>query len=168
MSDGYIDLVGATELVGADDDISSLMGADYAVGAARAGQLPPGARQVAQMARPATRAREYPLGFVSAGTVAAGATATIQAQPQIVFRGERLIVPSDIAGSFIITQLIVGKNPQFVNPNAIHCRTFAENGVGVRLHMDTAQISQIITITVTNISGAAATFYATLIGTAVE
>lgn len=115
-----------------------------------------------------TRAREYPLGFVSAAPVAAGGTVDIVAQPQVVFRGERLIVPSDIAGGFVINDLKVGKNSQFASSNPIPARTFDEQGVGVRLVLDTAQISQQIVLTVTNIGGAPTTFRATLIGSAVE
>ena len=43
-----------------------------------------------------------------------------------------------------------------------------ENAVGVCLKGDTAQISMDVTISVTNISGAAATFRAAVIGPAVE
>jgi hypothetical protein len=115
-----------------------------------------------------TKAREYPLGFVSAAAVAAGASVDIIAQPQVVFRGERLIVPSDIAGGFVIDDIKVGKNSQFASSGAVPARTFDEQGVGVRLRLDTAQISQQIVLSVTNIGGAPAIFRATLIGTAVE
>jgi hypothetical protein len=115
-----------------------------------------------------TRAREYPIGFLSAAPVAAGASVQVISQPQIVFRPERIVVPSDIAGQFSIDQVIVGKNNQFVASQPIPGRVFAENGVGVRLQMDTAQISQNIVLAVTNIGGAPATFRAAIIGPAVE
>jgi hypothetical protein len=115
-----------------------------------------------------TQARDYPLGFQSTAPVAAGSPGTAVSFPQIVFRGERLIVPSDIAGQFVLTQIIVGKNPQQVSADAIPCRVFDERGVGVRLAMDTAQISQQITLNVINIGGAPATFRAAIIGKAVE
>jgi hypothetical protein len=115
-----------------------------------------------------TQARDYPLGFASTTPVLAGAPGTAVSFPQIVFRGERLIVPSDIAGQFVLTQIIVGKNPQQVSADAIPCRVFDERGVGVRLSMDTAQISQQITLNVINIGGAPATFRAAIIGKAVE
>lgn len=115
-----------------------------------------------------TQSRDYPLGFASTIPVPAGAPGTAVSFPQIVFRGERLIVPSDIAGQFVLTQIIVGKNPQQVSADAIPCRVFDERGVGVRLSMDTAQISQQITLNVINIGGAPATFRAAIIGAAVE
>lgn len=120
-----------------------------------------------QRERP-TKAREFPLGFESPTTVAAGATATITSRPQIPFRGERLIIPSDIAGSFSILDLRVGKNSQFTSSGAVPGRTFQENSVGIRLQLDTAQISQDVTLSVQNVGGAPQTFRAALIGSAVE
>ena len=115
-----------------------------------------------------TKAREFPLGFESPLAVPAGNTATITSRPQIPFRGERLIVPSDIAGSFSILDLRVGKNSQFTSSGAVPARTFQENAVGIRLMLDTAQISQDVTLSVQNVGGAPQTFRAALIGSAVE
>lgn len=114
-----------------------------------------------------TKGREYPVGFGPV-VVAAGGIATVMTQPQILFRPERLIVPSDIAGQFDFLQIIVGKNPQVAANNPIAARTFDEQSVGVRLRMDTCQISQQIVLQVQNVGGAPATFRATMIGTAVE
>ena len=115
-----------------------------------------------------TKAREFPLGFESAAAIPDGSTATITSRPQIPFRGERLIVPSDIAGGFSILDLRVGKNSQFTSSGAVPARTFQENAVGIRLMLDTAQISQDVTLSVMNIGGAPQTFRAALIGSAVE
>jgi len=115
-----------------------------------------------------TRAREYPLGFLSDAPVVAGTTITVTSRPQIVFRGERLVIPSDIAGQFSIGDIIVGKNSQKVSTVPVPGRVFDERGVGIRMSLDTAQISQDIALTVTNISGADATFRAAIIGAAVE
>lgn len=115
-----------------------------------------------------TKAREYPLGFASAAAVAAGASARITTRPQVPFRIDRLVVPSDIAGLFTIDDVKVGKNSQFAAEGAVPARIFQENGVGVTLKGDTAQVSMDVTISVTNISGAAATFRAAIIGPAVE
>lgn len=115
-----------------------------------------------------TKAREFPLGFESPLAVPNGNTATITSRPQIPFRGERLIVPSDIAGSFSILDLRVGKNSQFTSSGAVPARTFQENAVGIRLMLDTAQISQDVTLSVQNVGGAPQTFRAALIGSAVE
>jgi len=115
-----------------------------------------------------TKAREFPLGFESPAPVGPGATSSITSRPQVPFRGERLIVPSDIAGSFTLLDLRVGKNSQFSSSGAVPARTFQENAVGIRLQLDTAQISQDITINVQNIGGAPQTFRASLIGSALD
>jgi hypothetical protein len=121
----------------------------------------------AVMPRPVTKAREYPLGFPTT-TLAAGFTTNISTSPQVPFRGRRLVVPSDIAGALLINDLKVGKNSMFAASGPVPARMFSEFGVGVDLNLDTAQISQQITLNVTNSSGAAVTFNAALIGTAVE
>lgn len=118
--------------------------------------------------RQPTRAREYPLGFVSTAAVAAGASTRITTRPQVPFRIDRLVVPSDLAGLFTIDDVKVGKNSQFAAEGAVPARIFQENGVGVCLKGDTAQISMDVTLSVTNISGAASFFRAAIIGPAVE
>lgn len=118
--------------------------------------------------RQPTKSREYPLGFVSAAAVAAGASARITTRPQVPFRIDRLVVPSDLAGLFTIDDVKVGKNSQFAAEGAVPARIFQENGVGVCLKGDTAQISMDVTLSVTNISGAASFFRAAIIGPAVE
>lgn len=118
--------------------------------------------------RTPTKSREYPLGFASALPVPAGGSTRITTRPQVPFRLDRLTVPSDIAGLFTIDDVKVGKNSQFAAEGAVPARIFQENAVGVCLKGDTAQISMDVTISVTNISGAAATFRAAVIGPAVE
>jgi hypothetical protein len=115
-----------------------------------------------------TRAREYPLGFVSNGTIAPAAQQQITNRPQVPFRVDRLVVPSDIAGSFTIDDLKVGKDSQFAASGSNPARVFAENAVGVSLKGDTAAISQDVVILATNIGGGALTFRASVIGPAVE
>jgi len=117
--------------------------------------------------RPVTKSREYPVGFPTT-VIAAGATVNIFLQPQVPFRGRRLIVPSDIAGALLINDLKVGKNSQFATQGPVPARVYSEFGVGVDMNLDTAQISQQISLNVTNTSGAAVTFNAAILGTAVE
>lgn len=116
----------------------------------------------------AYKLREYPLGFDSGVAVGAGLVATITSQPQIPFRVERLVVPSDIAGSFVLEDFIVGKNPQLANSTPVPARVFDERAVGVRLSGDTAQVSQNVTIRCQNISGAGVRFRAAVIGSALD
>lgn len=115
-----------------------------------------------------TRSREFPLGFVSNGQIAPAGSQSIVNRPQVPFRVDRLVVPSDIAGSFTIDDLKVGKDSQFAASGSVPARVFAENGVGVSLKGDTAAISQDVVIATTNIGGGALTFRAAVIGPAVE
>lgn len=117
---------------------------------------------------PPSKSRIFPLGFVSTGAVAAGLQAIVISRPQVIYRGERLSIPSDIAGDFVLDDVKVGKNSQFVAEGPIPARTLQENAWGVLLQLDTAQISQNIQLTVTNVAGAPRTFRATMFGNAVE
>lgn len=117
--------------------------------------------------RAPSKSREYPLGFPET-EITAGSTANVVAFPQIPFRGERLVIPSDIAGLFSIDDVKIGKNSQLVASGPLPARAFSEVSVGVGLHLDTAQVSQQITLVVRNTSGQTATFRGMLIGRAVE
>jgi len=111
--------------------------------------------------------REYALGLGST-SVPGNASANINVQPQVIFRPERLVVPSNIAVDFLITDIKVGKNSQLVSTGALPAVMFTENAFGVRLKMDTAQISMFVTISVTNQNPNARNFQGGLVGPAVE
>jgi hypothetical protein len=111
--------------------------------------------------------REYALGLGST-SVAGNSSANINVQPQVIFRPERLVVPSNIAVDFLITDIKVGKNSQLVSTGALPAVMFTENAFGVRLKMDTAQISMFVTISVTNQNPSARNFQGGLVGPAVE
>lgn len=121
----------------------------------------------ALVSRAPQKSREFPLGFPET-SIDAGDTANVVTFPQVPFRGERLLIPSDIAGLFAIDDIKVGKNSQLVASGPLPARCFSEVSVGVGLHLDTAQVSQQITLVVRNISGQTATFRGMLIGRAVE
>ena len=117
---------------------------------------------------PPTNARRFPLGFESTGPIASGASVTITSRPQVLFKGQRLVLPSDIAGDFTIDDLKVGKDSQFVAEGSIPGRVLQENATMVDFDLDTAQISQDISIIITNIGGAPRTFRAALWGKVAE
>lgn len=117
---------------------------------------------------PPQHARRFPLGFESAGPIAVGASVTITSRPQVLFKGQRLSVPSDIAGSFVVDDLKVGKDSQFVAEGSIPARCLQENAISNDFELDTAQISQDVSISVTNIGGAPVTFRAALWGQVAE
>lgn len=115
-----------------------------------------------------TKSREFPIGFDSVTTIAAGATATLTQRPQIIFRPERIVVPASVAAFFTIQDVRVGKNSQLVSAGAIPAATFSETAFGVRLKLDTVQISQDLILIVVNIDVAARRFLAAIIGESVE
>lgn len=148
------------EIVGYDE----IVGDQYGTRMVVAGDRPNG---VLVRNTPPNRARQFPLGFPSTA-IAASATATITAQTQVIFRPRRLVIPSDIAGSLLVNDFKVGKNSMFPSADPIPARVFSETAVGVDLQLDTAQVSQIISLLMENTSGASVTFTAAIIGDAIE
>ena len=135
---GNYEILGDDEMrmiAGQDDLDSILSGQDNSGGmeAARAAIL---ARNGLLLKKTApTKSRRFPLGFASVGTVAATTSATIVSRPQVLFRGERLVVPSDIAGDFTIDDVKVGKDSQFVAEGSIPARALQEDGIDVYFHL---------------------------------
>ncbi len=118
--------------------------------------------------RAPTRAREQVLGFDSVTTIAAGATVNVTSRPQLTFRPDRLVVAGSIAASFLINDLKIGKNSQFLAGVSVPAEAFGQTAFGVRLKLDTAQVSQDVVLNVTNTSGGALRFNAVMIGPSVE
>lgn len=114
-----------------------------------------------------TKSREYIIGF-GVTAVSASGTATIPQRPQVLFRPERIIIPSNIALDFMLADVKVGKNSQFTASGEVPAVVFAESSFGVRLKMDTCQISMDIILSVRNLSANARNFTAAIIGPAVE
>jgi hypothetical protein len=117
--------------------------------------------------RPLMDIRQFPLGFISTG-FPASAEASVVSRPQVVFRGERLIVPSNVSPSFAILDVKVGNRSQLVNSTALPAQMFIETAVGIRLSMDTAAVAQDVALIVQNTSSSSTTFQAAIIGTAAQ
>jgi hypothetical protein len=114
-----------------------------------------------------TKAREYILGFDS--TAVPGSTsANITKRPQVIFRPERVIVPASVGVDFQVVDIKVGKNSQFSASGEVPAVVFAETAFGVRLKMDTCQVSMDVTISIRNTNAAQRNFTAAIIGPAVE
>jgi len=114
-----------------------------------------------------SKAREYILGFDS--TAVPGSTsANITKRPQVIFRPERVVIPSSVGVDFQVVDIKVGKNSQFSASGEVPAVVFAETSFGVRLKMDTAQVSMDVTISVRNTNAAQRNFTAAIIGPAVE
>lgn len=172
----YKDLVGGIDLVGAySPGLQHMFGANgqrVVVGADPSQQAAMANLAMAQATgvvdlQP-TKSRRYPLGFPTTTVTASNGTATASSQPQIPFRGERLIIPSDFAGSILINDVKVGKNSQLAAAQPLPGRAFTEFGWGVDLHLDTADVSQFISLSLQNTSSHDITFNGMLIGRAVE
>jgi len=117
--------------------------------------------------RPLTDIREFPLGF---GPVPfpPGTEASVISRPQVVFRGERLVIPSTVAPFFSVIDIKVGNRSQLVNSVALPAQMFIETAVGIRLSMDTAAVAQDVALIVSNDTLMTTTFQAAIIGTAAQ
>lgn len=114
-----------------------------------------------------TKAREYILGFDS--TAVPGSTsANITKRPQVIFRPERVVIPAAVGVDFQVVDIKVGKNSQFSASGEVPAVVFAETSFGVRLKMDTCQVSMDVTISIRNTNAAQRNFTAAIIGPAVE
>lgn len=137
------------------------MGADWSNPQWQAFQMALASRgSAAVVDQPPTQAREQYLGFTRptpTGTppvdIPAGATVTVFAQPQQVFKAHRLVIPSDFAGFVLVNDIKVGNRSQLVSTGGVlPGRMFSEFSTDEVINFDTAQISQLITLTVTNIA----------------
>jgi hypothetical protein len=114
-----------------------------------------------------TKTRIQSIGFTRAG-VPANATVEITARPQVLFRGTRLLVGGSIAASFVIEDIKVGRNSQFVATGAQPAEAFKDTATGDNVALDTCKPGVDLTLIVTNITGAASDFRASLFGDSVE
>lgn len=125
---------------------------------------------VAVVDRPQDRRREFPVGLIAPTPTVFGGTGQATALPQVTFRPERLIVPSDISASFTIDSVVVGKDLQSVSAQPLPATMFSEVAVGVRLNLKTAVVGMQIVVSFTNVDALQREiqFQAAFIGTAVE
>jgi len=142
--------------------------AELASRLSEARQVDPSAVAVVQ--RPQDRRREFPVGLVAPGPTVFGSSAQAVAFPQVTFRPERLVIPSQIAPFFSIDAIIVGKDNQSVSFDPLPATMFSEVGVGVRLSLKTAVVGMQIIVRFTNVDPLqqTRTFSGGIIGTAVE
>jgi hypothetical protein len=117
--------------------------------------------------RPLTDIREFPLGF-GPTSFPPLTEASVISRPQVVFRGERLVVPSTVAPYFSIIDIKVGNRSQLVNSVALPAQMFIETAVGIRLSFDTAAVAQDVALIVANGTATATTFQAAIVGTAAQ
>lgn len=154
-----------------DDNLSAIVGAAATRAASQALSNALASKRASSgsllRSMPPRSSREFALGLGSTN-VAGSSSANINVQPQVIFRPERLVIPSNVAPDFLITDIKVGKNSQLVSTGALPAVGFTETAFGVRLKMDTCQISMFVTLTVTNQNVVAKNFQGMIIGPAVE
>lgn len=151
--------LGNTEIVGYDDDDVG------EIGATRRARGRKGGMKVA--ARGLTRARRMAIGFGPTALAASSAATDVSTLPQVVFRPERLFIPSDIAFDIVVVDVKIGNRSQLVAAGALPGAIFSEVSVDVFTHWDTAEVGNQIVLTVQNINVALArTFRASMIGAA--
>jgi hypothetical protein len=142
-------------------------GLDTIVGQAGA---PPGAGGPELVPQRLDEARELLLGF-GPFPINQGATAVFFSSPQLPFRPSRLVIPSYLINSMTLLQINdikVGKNSQLLSNTPIPASPFSELAVGVALGLDTCNVGQQVSISVTVLGAATVTFAAALIGTSMQ
>lgn len=103
----------------------------------------------------------YLYGFIQTG-IAAGAQATIVAAPQKRNVPRRLFLSETVADNFTIDNIVVGVEPVLATAGAIAASAFVPNSLVPDFVQRRCEVSMNVTVTATNISGAAATFAATM------
>lgn len=152
--------LGNTEIVGYDDEDIGEIGAVRKV---RSG----GRARMRVAARALQKARRMAIGFGPSALAASSAATDVSTLPQVVFRPERLFIPSDIAFDIVVVDVKIGNRSQLVAAGALPGAIFSEVSVDVFTHWDTAEVGNQIVLTVQNINSAQArTFRAAMLGAA--
>lgn len=141
-------LVGRQMLVGAADSPEGTMGNPVAYH---------GSGHLSVVERTPGEAREFPIGLIALN-VAASATATVQTKPQVLFRGERLMLEAvTTAPNFDLVDVKVGKDSQLAAADFnLFGGAFVPTSVGARMQLDTAEPGILLTLVAQNQDGAAA------------
>ena len=116
--------------------------------------------------RPPTSKQVVFLGF-GPQSINGSATFVFESQPQRIFRGERLTVPSALANNFAINDLKVGTDSMNVGAGPVPAAIFSELGMLVALEIETASPGILLLLSVSNLTGAPQSFFSGLLGTSV-
>lgn len=123
------------------------------------------ARNETLLEREAWGARPDVLIGLGSTCVAGVSSANINVQSYAcLVKPVRLEIPSEVAADFLITDLKVGKNSQFISPGAIPMSTFNNNRFKyLKIDMDVLQLTMFFTVSVTNINASARNFQGVLV-----
>lgn len=108
--------------------------------------------------------RRNPLGFVPT-SIGAGVTLQVPSSPQNLFRPERLVIPSDIAFDFGVTDIKVGNVSQLVQSAELPAAIFTEVAIDTDVNWDTAEIGNQVSLSLRNKTAGAVEFTGALLGT---
>ena len=170
-------LIGSEQIIGASTIIGDELTLQQAERSPQVADAIAARQGVAVVHQHPRRVRRLILPFNSATLNAAGTSGssqTVIAQPQLLFKGKRLIIPSDIAGALVIDDIKVGAYSQYVsgsggaNGPTVPGRAFSEVAMELVLDLDTAQANTQVAMLVRNVSGGQVPFTAALFGIAVD
>lgn len=164
----YPQIIGGPDTI-VGGDIAAVVGA--AVEAALANSMSQARevdpRAVAVAPRQRDERRRLIMGNAPTTIPAAGTPTDVQFQPQQLFRTELMVVPSEIAPDLRFSDIRVGNRSQLVTTGSLPATAFSEVAYNSYVHFDTADIGNIITLTVIAKNGADVSFECVLFGTAV-
>lgn len=116
--------------------------------------------------KPPTQKQVVFIGF-GPQSINGAATFVFSAQPQRIFRGERLTIPSALANNFAVNDLKVGADSMNIGANSVPAAIFSELGMLVALEIETASPGILILLSISNLTGGAQSFFSGLLGTSV-
>ena len=116
--------------------------------------------------KPPTQKQVVFIGF-GPQSINGNATFVFAAQPQRIFRGERLTIPSALANNFAVNDLKVGADSMNIGANSVPAAIFSELGMLVALEIETASPGILILLSISNLTGGAQSFFSGLLGTSV-
>lgn len=160
---GYLD--DAWDLAGEDDgddddEMDSLLGEDAELLGARPRRR--GGKRVRRVKLRRFRKVDVP---IPATVIAAAGTATIDIEPQKIFRCERLIVDAATAANLVLTGITVEGTNQWPLAGEVPLATYTEVTVGSALRLDTCRVGGKIQLTVRNDDAGSKTVRGRLYGT---
>lgn len=98
-------------------------------------------------------------------TVPSICSTNVTVQARDAFFPERLVVPSEIAGDFLVTDVKVGRNSQFIGPGCLPAMVFSSRANPELLSgFDPVGAGMFVIVSVTNQSGGVRDFTATMWG----
>jgi hypothetical protein len=132
---------------------------------AAAAQLPAGLRAALGRAAQIEAYRGddviYGLDFDSVG---AGATEAISSSPQKRNVPQRIVVSQTVANNFVLSDIRVGVEPVLATTSALSMAIFVQDSTAPNFRAVVCEVGMDFTVEVTNVTGAAARFTATVVG----